>query len=110
MSNQKQGASSPQIKRVKFRSIISFLIVFLCNKWESGYWIKVSSELKDSTLKASFSYKSVVFPTGGEQEKKGAGVAGEKKRTGRASKLNSEIPTAYLKLLSGAVRKIPMKS
>lgn len=68
-----------------------------------GKWIldKVSPERKDSTLKASISYKSDVFPTGGEQERKKGVRELEKKTTGRASKLNPEIPTAYLKPLSG---------
>lgn len=46
-----------------------------------GKWIldKSPPELKEPTLKASISYKSVVFPTGAEQEGKKRGGCLEKR-------------------------------
>lgn len=33
-------ATTPPHERIELQSIISFLIVFLCNRWERGSWIK----------------------------------------------------------------------
>jgi len=38
--------ATPPKERLKLRSVISFLIVFLCNRWESGSWIKVLPKIR----------------------------------------------------------------